>query len=311
LRFTAFKRFLRSIRSFDLIIVSGGGQLDDFWGGSFGHPLLMLTWSIMARLNGVKFAFVGVGMDRLSSSLTRLMTLIALRLAHYRCFRDKGTLSALNSIGMRWPSHVCPDLAFSLGSDMINKPQSSDSIPFIAVNPISYKTWTQRKGTSHNAYLKNLALACKWALDQGIHIRIVCTQSKMDMATAFDLLAMLKSQYPDRVQICGSSDVSTFIVNVANARVVIASRLHGAILSLLAGAPVIAISPIRKVAQLMTDVGMEDFNLTLFDFESDELIDRIEQALKQGEKLKAHIRERLRKFRDTLSKTYDDVLALL
>ena len=39
------KKCYEILKPFDLLIMSGGGQLDDFWGGPWGHPYILLKWS--------------------------------------------------------------------------------------------------------------------------------------------------------------------------------------------------------------------------------------------------------------------------
>ena len=54
-------RFLKNV---DILIISGGGQLQDIWGGPWGHPYAMLKWTFLARLRGAKPIFLSVGFFR-------------------------------------------------------------------------------------------------------------------------------------------------------------------------------------------------------------------------------------------------------
>ena len=56
-----FARGYRFLRSQDLLIVSGGGQLDEEWGGPWGHPFALFKWALLARTARVPCAFVSVG----------------------------------------------------------------------------------------------------------------------------------------------------------------------------------------------------------------------------------------------------------
>lgn len=299
------------VRSLDLLIVSGGGQLDDFWGGAWSHPFAMFIWSALARLCGVRVAFVGVGMDRLSNPLSRFFALSALRLAHYRAFRDAGTLAALKSLGLRASSLLCPDLAFSLALNEPSGSSSSNSDPYVAVNPISAKTWAHGGDDRHDVYLRHLAAACEWSAEQGLRVRIVCSQGKMDRPTAVRLAEMIQPRFSGRVELRDAPRVPDFLAEVRGAQIVIASRLHGAILSLVAGVPVVAISPLPKVAQLLIDVGLSDYCVELQNFTDTDLIERIRVALDRQSDLQRHVRERTQVFRIGLRRTYDDVLALV
>ena len=309
-RWPALKRIALFVRSLALVIVSGGGQLDDFWGGAWAHPFAMFTWSLLARLQGTRVAFLGVGLDRLSNPLSRFFALSALRLANYRSFRDAGTRTALEDLGLRAPSHLCPDLAFSLLSHAADDPLSA-SPPFVVVNPISKSTWTHGSDARHEAYIRSLASACDWIVERGLRVRIVCSQHAMDRPVALRLSEAIRPQFSGKVELREVVRVTEFLAQVSGARLVVASRLHGAILSLVMGAPVVAISPQRKVAQLMEDVGLADYRVELQNFAPADLIDRIRAALDEGPHLRQRVRERTQVFSAALSKTYDDVLSLV
>ena len=307
----AFLRISAFVRSLDLLVVSGGGQLDDFWGGAWAHPFAMFTWAALARLWGVRVAFVGVGMDRLSNPLSRFFTLSALRLAHYRSFRDTGTLAALRALGLRAPSRVCPDLAFGLEPDNTAEGPISASEPFVAINPISVNTWAHGGDHRHEAYMRHLAAACSWVLKQGLRLRIVCSQDSMDRPTAVRLAGLIQPGFADRIELRDAMRVPDFLEQVRGARVVVASRLHGAILSLVTGAPVVAVSPLRKLTQLMSDIGLARYSVELQDFSAGDLVERIRAALDNGSDLRRDIKQRTQAYCAVLSQTYDDVLALV
>jgi polysaccharide pyruvyl transferase WcaK-like protein len=311
-RWRALKRIAAFVGSLDLLIVSGGGQLDDFWGGPWGHPFTVFTWVALARLYGVKIAFMGVGSDRLSNRLSRFFVLSALRLAHYRSFRDKGTLVALEGLGLHAPSHLCPDLAFGLQvNGAVNFPHL-ETEPFVAVNPISVETWVKdRTDDRHKLYLQHLAGACDWIAGRGLRVHIVCSQSTMDRPFAVRLNELIQPRFSSRMKLCDAPRVGDFLAQVHGAHIVIASRLHGAILSLVTGVPVVAISPLRKVTQLMNDVGLADYTLELQNFTPADLIDRVQAALDQRPGLQRQITERVQTFYMSLARTYDEVLALV
>ena len=311
-RWRALKRIAAFARTLDMLIMSGGGQLDDFWGGPWGHPFTMFTWVAIARIYGVRIAFMGVGLDRLSNRLSRIFVLSALRLAHYRSFRDSGTLVALNALGFHAPSRLCPDLAFGLQSEgKMNLPQL-ETEPFVAVNPIAAWTWVHDGNDDRqNLYLQHLAAACDWIAGCGLRVHIVCSQSVMDRPIAVRLNELIQPRFSSRVKLCDAPRVPDFIAQVRGANIVIASRLHGAILSLVTGVPVVAISPIRKVTQMMDDVGLADYAVELQHFSSADLIERIRSALEQRPALQRQVTERVQTFCNALARTYDDVLALV
>ena len=83
-------RFLKDV---DVLIISGGGQLQDIWGGPWGHPYAMLKWTLLARLRGAKPIFLSIGFSGLDARLSRFFTRKSLSLAAYRSYRDPGSSS--------------------------------------------------------------------------------------------------------------------------------------------------------------------------------------------------------------------------
>ena len=59
------------LRNLDLLIASGGGQLDDYWGGAWGHPYALFKWALIAKAAGTSFMFLSVGTGSLDSKLSR------------------------------------------------------------------------------------------------------------------------------------------------------------------------------------------------------------------------------------------------
>jgi polysaccharide pyruvyl transferase WcaK-like protein len=52
----------------DHVVVAGGGQLDEFWGGPFGHPYTLYRFSSAARRAGARFDILSVGQRSAGSS---------------------------------------------------------------------------------------------------------------------------------------------------------------------------------------------------------------------------------------------------
>jgi polysaccharide pyruvyl transferase WcaK-like protein len=90
------------------LIVSGGGQLTER-GGPWSFPYALFTWSILAKLAGVRFLFLNVGAGPLNHPLSKFFIPKALRAAEYVSFRDKPSQDLATEIGYTGKSYVCPD----------------------------------------------------------------------------------------------------------------------------------------------------------------------------------------------------------
>src|SRR3954470_15535134 len=61
---------LRFVRSMDMVIVAGGGQLDEEWGGPWGHPYALFRWAILSKVVRTRFVVLSVGTGKLRHGLS-------------------------------------------------------------------------------------------------------------------------------------------------------------------------------------------------------------------------------------------------
>jgi polysaccharide pyruvyl transferase WcaK-like protein len=303
----------RTVASLDLLILSGGGQLDEFWGGAWNHPLQLSVWTRLARLNGVPVAALGLGMDVLETRAARRFCVAAMRAANVRAFRDSGTAAAMESFGLGPPIDVIPDLAFGLPAVPVSRdPGDGVRSPLIAVATISGKALRTQLAAAHERYIPALASACAWWLEQGAHLRFVCSQPAMDLPVVERVVSLLPQTRSDaRWQIAETPSVESYMQAVSGADLLVGSRLHGLILALLVECPVIAIAGNRKVVQLMRDVGLAEFTLPLEALGEPPLGAVAARALGEHSALVAGIRSYNVQARNRLAGIFDRVAALV
>jgi polysaccharide pyruvyl transferase WcaK-like protein len=304
-------RIARFVRTLDLLIVSGGGQLDDFWGGPWGHPWSMLLWTALAKSFGVPVVYLAVGLDGLNAKLSQRFSLLALRMATRRLFRDTYSYDQLRALGLVKPSSVCPDLAFSLAIDL---PKRQDKTPplqrFAVISPISRETWSHQETDIHVSYMDALTEVGRELALQGCILRIVCSQTAMDIDDAQVLANRLRSAGVSNVQVEDAPKVVDFIELVRGAELVVASRLHAVILALLAGCPVLALAHLPKVKSVMCAIGLGGYCLPLQEVKIASLCELARQALECNQELGEHIKRRVALFRASLASIFDEVVAL-
>lgn len=305
-------RISRFVRTLDILIISGGGQIDDFWGGPWGHPWSMLLWTALARWHKVPVVDLGIGLDHLNTALSKHFSIAALRLARQRFFRDAHTRERMTALGLKAPSSVCPDLVFSLKLSAPAKPQPVEAQkPWIALSPISSKTWSHTPTDTHTRYLTQLAETGAALAQQGYALRIVCSQPTMDTACAQTLAEQLAALGASQVMLCDTPQVSDFIETVRGASLVIASRLHAVILSLIAGSPVLALPHLKKVHTLMQEAGMAEASLPLQAFSTQALTEKALQLLERKDALRQHIQNTHQHWMSELDQVFDQVISQL
>jgi len=309
---------VRLVRKLDRLIVPGGGTLDDSWGGPWGQPWAVFKWSLISRACGVPFFFVSIGKSSVEWPLSRFFFRIALRLAEYRSYRD--TESKVAAQGLVNASHdpVYPDLAFSypypIMSTRLTTASTNDRL-VVGVSPIAYcdpRAWPQKDPGQYAAYLSQLAEMVKWLIKEGHRVLFFTTDSP-DVATVSDLQAMLSGIAPGSRMtetLPGSDEQSpdTLLRGISRADLVIASRLHGVILSHLNAIPVLAISFDPKVDAHMKAIGQYDYCLNIDYLHYRALIERFAALAAARHREQESIRSAALRFRQQLDLQYERIV---
>ncbi len=248
-----FVRSYRLLRKVDVLVIAGGGQLDEEWGGSWGHPYALAKWSVLGRAAGSSVVFLSVGACRIESQLTRLFLKVALLLACYRSYRDEESRRLALGITPRADGPVVPDLAFSLPSPSIEPAtRSGSAVLRVGVSPIAYghaSLWPTADQVQYERYIAELACFVTEILRSGASVTLFSSSPPDDQIFA-DLHKHLNVALDPTIrgELCTSaaSTVAELLDVLHTVDLVVASRLHGILLSFLSGKPAIAISYDRK-----------------------------------------------------------------
>lgn len=272
------------LRTQDLLIVSGGGQLDEEWGGPWGHPFALFKWALLARIARVPYVMASVGVCKIHSTSSRFLISSALRLARYRSYRDKNSRDlAVNLVRSVSADPVVPDLAFGL-SPSETRPSTSVRLlaadrTIIAISPIAFSkphNWPQSDIRLYRRYLDQLVAAVSILLERGYFLVLVSSSRGDDESVIPEILEHLngpaKERIDKQVYIPRIASWRDFVNVVREADFLIASRLHSTILGFISHRPTVAISFDPKVDWVMQDLGQTEFLLHIRDFVSQDLI---------------------------------------
>jgi polysaccharide pyruvyl transferase WcaK-like protein len=303
----------RLVRRLDALIISGGGQLDDFWGGAWGHPYAMFKWTLLARLADVPVAYLSVGVGELSSPLTRWFVKAGMRLAGYRSYRDSESKRRLRAVGFGGDDPVYPDLAFSLTPDLAPPPNPTGArSDIVALSPIAYRdprVWPRKDQRTYDAYMGKLVAFARWLLAAGYRVHLFTTDSP-DEPVVRDLDRLLRTAGgfdPGRLLAVPTPGVSEVLALARQARIVVASRMHGVLLSLLVHTPVLALSYDRKVTSLMAEMGLSRHCADIDTFDDSSLALRFRTLDAGADEVRRSVRDRTRQVGDALERQYEDV----
>lgn len=310
----------RIVRGLDGVIIPGGGALDEFWGGPWGHPWNLLKWSVLSRIYRVPFLFVSVGKCSLERRASRFFVRIALRLATYRSYRDPDSKIAVQALIDASDDPVFPDLAFSYPAPVIHTLKCADPRNgrlVVGVSPIAYcdpRVWPLKDERRYVAYLRQLAEMVKWLLKEGHQLLFFATDSP-DLETIKDVLTSIADTPKDSDAILTlpgpvEQSINNHLEGIGQADLIIASRLHGVILSHLVAIPVLAISYDPKVDAQMSIAKQKDYCLNIDALELDTFIERFEALKTARLREAARLRSAALLFRQQLDSQYDRILGV-
>lgn len=306
-------RSARLIKTLDYAIVSGGGALDDFWGGPWGHPWTLFKFAVLSRIYGVPFLFVSVGMCTLTHPLSRRFAGGALRLAQYRSYRDAESGAILKKMFPRLSVAMWPDLAFGYCLPTLPpyRPAKLSGKPLlVAVSPIAYfdpRAWPEKDSERYLRYLDELTRFLKWAIGVGHELILFATDGS-DIETVNDLLKRFSPAEAAHLQILPNPPLQTtenLLKSVCHADLVVASRLHGVILSHLIAKPAIAISYDRKVDAHMSEIGQFDYRINIDEFSSETLTERFLALQDVAHLESAHVERAVQQDRERIQDQLD------
>jgi len=280
----------RFLRKQDLLIVSGGGQLGDVWGGPWGHPFALVKWTVLARAAGVPCAVASVGACKITSATSRMFFSIALRMCCYRSYRDTNSRAIASSFLSRATNDsVVPDLAFSLPDSELPSPVGcirtmAQGRPVIAISPIAYAkpgNWPTADGALHDRYVQQMAQVLSSLSRQPYFLIVVCSSLGDDEAVIPEILAHLG----DEVRHSSGGQIyfptirnwRNLVAVLRDADYLVASRLHGTILGFVSQTPAVAISFEPKVDWMMEDLGQTDYLLQIRDFTAQEVLNALDR----------------------------------
>jgi len=267
----------RWLKNADLLLASGGGQLDDVWGGAFGQPYALARWAYLSKRARVPFAFLSVGYGGASGWLSRRFLRYALSQSAYCSLRDAGSLALTQRLGVKRDLGVVPDLAFALASraPLPRKRPGFD----VGVSPMTYMrpgSWPNANPEHYRRLVRLWADTVAAIVAKGNRAHLFVSAPE-DMVAVDDVLNSLDDETRAACTKNQAASPDELLEFYRCMDVVISSRLHGVLLAMVAGRPVLALSHERKVRALMTDAGVAHFCSELDSATVDQTMDLLEK----------------------------------
>jgi polysaccharide pyruvyl transferase WcaK-like protein len=319
--FAADNRHYRTVadrlRGFDLVVISGGGQFDELFGGPFKHPYALWRFGGMARHAGARFAILSVGTGTLTSP-GRLFVRRALALANYASFRDVRSRELVGEGTER--AFVVPDLAYALpvGADPPAVPPPSPSVrSVVGLSPMAYadpRFWPVKDLAQYRQHVSSLARMTVDLVRAGHEVVLFTTDGPDRLAVdelRAEVLPALRPEERDLLRAPEVSGVPALLEILRGVHVVVSARFHGVLLAHVMGRPTLAIAHERKVATLMDDMGHKRFCWPIDGFDPAQAWRRFAELNEGRAALAADIRTQAAEYRRRVEHQYDQVLQAL
>lgn len=304
----------RRIRSLDLLIISGGGQLTEK-DGPWGFPYTIFKWVLLARWAGVRCMFLNVGAGPLVRPLSKYFARSALASAEYVSLRDQESRDLLDRIGFKGKGLVYPDSAYGLHfafpSNII--PLENRSQPIVGFAPMPYPDprahVAETEQIIYDDFIRKLAGFASWLLDRSYALRVFGTDTGVDPTAIKDFETALANQLDiplSRYSVGHAvTSVHDLLTTMARTDFVVTCRFHGVIFAHLLNKPVLAIAHHPKVTDLMADLGLSDYCVDIRDFDLNLLADKFSSMIVNAEEIKRRMAASLAKNRQCLTTQFD------
>ena len=332
------------VSSLDLLIIAGGGQLCDL---HRDLPYNVFKFCVLAKLSNTPVFIVGVGADRLNHPLSKFFAKWSVRLASYTSFRSVESQARIRKLGVKKETHVCPDPAYALGlreyvssehSDTLTAveaqallrplgfvverpdsvgPRASDRLSLkVGLNPMGFcdpRRWPRKDPAAYRCYLDKLETFSKWLLAQNIRLELFTSEILMDVHAIEDLRERLctgaSSNACSELVVRPLLTLKELLLQMSSFDFVVTSKFHGVIFSHLLGKPVIALSYLPKIEDLMRTAGHDRYCLDIEHFEVKMLIERFKLLVEKKDELRLLFRETSMTYADAVQMHFDGLFS--
>jgi len=312
----------RNLKGVDLLIVAGSQQLIDYaGGGAWGHPYTLLKWSLIARAQKTKLAFVSSGAGPVETSLGGFFIRSALSLADYVSYRDEVSTKCVEQLGVAGQKPVVPDLAYSLAVNQTPPEGSRPATgrPVVGINPLPFSQshfWgVGGSAQTYEIYTRKLADLALWLIQRGYAVLFFPTQLRGDPPVIEEIRHLMKNgSIPDVEKHIIDYPVHSFDdlrSALSMADLIIATRFHGVVLSYMFNKPVLGIAYAEKTRDLMAQMGQREFALDILRFELESLQEKFVVLESRQTAIKTKLAQQLAAHRQVLDAQYDRIFGLL
>lgn len=251
------KRVFKILNEADFILLGAGGYIHDFYGYSKRLETLSFIRNVLKK--PYYFFSQSIGPFWKENQYAHLKE--ALNGAKKIILREHYSLNHLKGIGYHCNNVVVSnDVAFYLFFDYAKKIDLTKRLKKIAIN---FRKWEFEKESRGN--LTKAKLLCENLISKGYELTFLSTCQgvigyKDDSDFAEEIVNLLSDKYKTKCTILKKKySINEFLDILSSQDAYIGMRLHGAILSLLAGIPALAIAYEDKTPGIYESLNLLDY----------------------------------------------------
>jgi len=288
---------LRALWKADGLILSGGGLIQDYW---MSVMLRYLAWIVLARALGKHVVWVGVGVGPLRRRSARVIARLSARLSTLALVRDPLSLDLIG--GARAGVGVVPDPAL-FNSSPSHVEDRGNELPIIVRGPAP-------SATGEAGSLADIVVdLCVAARQRGWHPVLLTMAAHMDAAFVAEIrVAAARREEDVEIKELGPSPAAA-IERLAGSHGSVAVRLHGLLLSAVAGVPCVPVAYDAKVRSAAVELGIGDLVVDPTAMTAEGVLDRLEMATTDARR--AWLEDGVQNLRDRMPEVAAMVLAAL
>jgi polysaccharide pyruvyl transferase WcaK-like protein len=270
----------RAFRGLDWLVFGGGGLIND--SNRTAVPLFACA-CLLARLRGLKTAWFSVGIGPLQGKMHRRLARWMLASADFVTVRDKLSAGIAKEL-LGKDVRVAPDLAHALRRP---GPLTTDK-HVIAVSVIPYGKpgfWFDVNEERYAAYCAKMVALIRSLLElrPDIDVRLFPVSLKQDMAAIKDITEKGAFAAERRIEVVEVASLSDLFACFEDVSVVVATRLHSAVLATVAGIPLVSIAYQPKVASYVNELRAGYSCTDIESFSSEEVVEAVTSVLESDE----------------------------
>lgn len=301
------------LKSFDFLLVTGGGQLTGR-GGPWSFPYALFIWTLMAKRAGIKCILLTVGAGPLDQRLSRYFVSRTLRRADYVSFRDEESEKLVFELGLtKERGGVFPDNAYGLKGISTADTAKKSTGSVVGVAPMAFPfmdmlRYPANAQSIQDELVEKMATFASLLAGNSFSLSLFGTDTRSDPPEIRRVRALLLNRYaipvPEHVP---PNSVSELLDEMSRFDYIVTCRFHGVVFAHLLNKPVLAIAHHPKVKHLMGALGLSEYCVDMATFDPNQLWGRFQALVANACTIKEKMAVTLTEYRVKSKTQFDEV----